>query len=103
MDILNILVLIATFLVVAVASKQLAGYVQKIHLPIITGLLIMGIISGPYVLGLVPKNVGKDLNFINEMALAFIAFAAAAELHLKEMRNRLNSIKWMTFGQLVVT
>jgi Trk K+ transport system NAD-binding subunit/Kef-type K+ transport system membrane component KefB len=99
----GIIVLIATFLVVAIASRQLAGLVQKIHLPIITGLLIMGIICGPYVLGIVPKNVGQDLNFINEMALAFIAFAAAAELHLKELRDRLNSIKWMTFGQLVVT
>ena len=103
MEPVNVVILIASFLIVAIAARQLATYVQKVQLPIITGLLIMGIISGPYVLGLVPKNVGQDLNFINEMALAFIAFAAAAELHLKEMRNRLNSIKWMTFGQLVVT
>jgi Trk K+ transport system NAD-binding subunit/Kef-type K+ transport system membrane component KefB len=103
MEFTEILILLASFLFVAIASRQLAMLVQKIHLPIVTGLLLMGMIAGPYVLGLIPKSIGKDLNFINEMALAFIAFAAAAELHLKEMRDRINSIKWMTFGQLVVT
>ena len=43
------------------------------------------------------------LNFINEMALAFIAFAAGSELYLRELRSRFNSIKWNTIGQLTST
>ena len=31
------------------------------------------------------------------------AFAAGAELYLKELRSRFKSIKWMTAGQLIVT
>lgn len=100
---LDIIILVIAFLIIAVASRQIARLFLKINLPIITGLLIMGIICGPYVLGLIPTGIGTKLNFINEITLAFIAFAAAAELHLGELRYRFTSIKWMTFGQLVVT
>ena len=69
----------------------------------ITGLLVIGILAGPFIFRLVPPESRVKLNFINEISLAFIAFAASAELYLKEYRSRFNSIKWMTFGQLVVT
>jgi Trk K+ transport system NAD-binding subunit/Kef-type K+ transport system membrane component KefB len=35
--------------------------------------------------------------------LSFIAFAAGAELYLNELRNRFNSIKWITLGQILST
>lgn len=99
----ELLILIAGFLVVAVAANQIAGIFQRINLPIITGLLVVGIITGPFVLNLIPEVSAQKLNFINELALAFIAFAAGAELYLRELRSRINSIKWITIGQLVVT
>ncbi|MDE0472761.1 MAG: cation:proton antiporter [Ekhidna sp.] len=99
----EIVLLIAGFLVVAISANQIARRFQKIRLPLITGLIFAGIITGPYVIGLIPINAKSDLNFINEVALAFIAFAAGAELYLRELRSRINSIKWNTFGQLVVT
>jgi len=99
----QLLALIVGFLIVAIAANQIAKVFQKIKLPLITGLIFAGIISGPYILGLVPLEAKSQLNFINETALAFIAFAAGAELYLRELRGRLNSIKWNTFGQLVVT
>ena len=99
----TVMLLFLGFLIVAVGANQIAKIFQRVKLPIITGLLIIGIMAGPFVLGLVPKASRTDLNFINDISLAFIAFAAAAELYLKDLRNRLKSIKWMTFGQLVVT
>lgn len=95
--------LIAGFLIISIAANQIARTFQKIKLPLITGLIFTGIIAGPYIIGLVPLSAKSNLNFINEIALAFIAFAAGAELYLRELRSRLNSIKWNTFGQLVVT
>lgn len=87
----------------AVAAKQIAGFFQKAKLPFITGLLVIGLFSGPFIFKLLPEGSGTGLQFINDISLAFIAFAAAAELYLKELRSRFKSIKWMTFGQLVVT
>lgn len=90
-------------MLIAISSNQIARSFQKIKLPLITGLLFTGIIAGPYVIGLIPENAGTDLKFISETALAFIAFAAGSELYLRELRSRFNSIKWNTFGQLLVT
>lgn len=99
----ELLILVAGFLIIAIAANQIAKVFQKIKLPLITGLIFTGIIAGPFILGLVPISTKENLKFINEIALAFIAFAAGAELYLKELRSRFKSIKWNTFGQLVVT
>lgn len=97
------LALIAGFAIVAVSANRIAKEFQKIKLPLITGLIFTGILAGPYIIGLIPIEAKGKLNFINQTALAFIAFAAGSELYLKELRSRINSIKWNTFGQLVVT
>ncbi|MEM6812857.1 MAG: cation:proton antiporter [Bacteroidota bacterium] len=99
----ELFILIAGFMIISISSNQIAKTFQKIKLPLITGLIFTGIIAGPYIIGLIPVSAKRDLNFINETALAFIAFAAGAELYLNELRSRLNSIKWNTFGQLFVT
>ena len=99
----NLLLLLASFTLIAIAANRISKEFQKIGLPIITGILIIGIIAGPFVLQMFPKNAHVKLDFINDIALAFIAFAAGSELYLKELRNRVRQIAWITFGQLVVT
>ncbi|PCH95260.1 MAG: potassium transporter TrkA [Bacteroidetes bacterium] len=99
----EILIFLAGFIVIAIASNQIAKVLTKTHLPLITGLLLTGIVAGPFALKLIPDTAPEKLFFVNEFALAFIAFAAAAELYLKELRSRFRSITWMTVGQLAVT
>ena len=50
-----------------------------------------------------PAENLTSLRFIDEAALAFIGFAAGAELHYRELRSRLKSIRWITFGLVAVT
>ncbi|MFY0651122.1 MAG: cation:proton antiporter [Cyclobacteriaceae bacterium] len=97
------LILVLGFIVITVASSRIARVFKKIKLPFITGFLFTGILCGPYFLGMVPEVSRIRLNFINEMALSFIAFAAGSELYLRELRSRINSIKWNTIGQLTST
>lgn len=99
----SILKLLGGFLIVAIAANEIAKFFVKRNLPIITGLLITGILCGPYVFNLIPEMSIPHLGFVNDIALSFIAFAASAELYLREMRSRIDSIKWMTASQLVVT
>ncbi len=99
----ELLLIAIGFFIIAVASNQIAKAFQRIRLPLISGLIFTGIVAGPYIVGLIPLSAKTSLNFVNETALAFIAFAAGAELYLRELRSRINSIKWNTFGQLVVT
>ncbi len=99
----ELLVVLFGFLVIAISSNKIAHAFQKIHLPLITGMIFTGILAGPYLLGLIPLAAKEDLQFINETALAFIAFAAGTELYVSELRSRFKSIKWNTISQLSVT
>ena len=82
-DYLEILIYLAGFIVIAIASNQIAKLFQKVRLPLITGLLIVAIIAGPFMLNLVSLEAIENLGFVNDFSLAFIAFAAAAQLYLR--------------------
>ena len=103
MDLKTLLIYIIGFLIVAIAANQIAKIFQKIKFPLITGFIITGIIAGSSFLNFITPHAVKNLNFLNEIALAIIAFSAGAELYLDDLRSRLKSIKWMTIGQLVIT
>jgi len=97
------IVLLIGFAIVAIAGNQIAKVFQKLKFPLITGLIITGIIAGSSLLKFIPAKTLPELSFLNDLALAIIAFSAGSELYLKELRSRINSIKWMTIGQLTVT
>ncbi len=95
---------ITGFFLVSLAAHEIAKFLQKkIHFPLITGLILTGIVAGSSFLGFIPEHALPKLNFLNEVALAIIAFSAGAELHLEGLRSRRKSIQWMTVGQLGVT
>jgi len=98
----NILIIAAGFGIIAIASKQIGQFFSRVRFPLITGFLITGMIAGPYVLGLIPAETAESLRFIDEIALAFIAFAAGSELYLKELRSRFRSITWIMAGNALV-
>ncbi|MCP4425845.1 MAG: potassium transporter TrkA [Chloroflexi bacterium] len=100
---LNILIILAGFAVIALASKEIGRFFAKINLPLISGFLFAGIIVGPFVLNLIPADAIQPLRFIDEISLAFIAYAAGSELFLKELRSRFKSIAWVTTGLVLAT
>ena len=89
----ELLLLLFGFLIISISANQIAKSFQKLRFPLITGLIFGGIIAGPYVLGLIPAGASDNLKFINEVSLAYIAFAAGAELYLVELRSKLRTIK----------
>ena len=99
----TLLLYIASFAIIALSSKQIGQYFNQVKLPLISGFLFTGIIAGPYVLGLIPANSLENLRFVDEIALAVIAFAAGNELYIKELRDRLKSITWITAGLVIST
>ena len=101
--ILTIVVFIASFVIIALASKQVGQLFTKFKFPLITGFLFTGIIAGPFVLDLISEESMESLRFIDEISLAVIAFAAGSELYLKELRSRFKSITWVTLGLVVST
>ena len=92
---------IAIFMILAMASRQFGEFFAKARLPLITGFLFTGMIVGPSILELIDAESVKSLRFVDQVSLAVIAFAAGAELRLKEMMGRLRAIGWILLGQLV--
>ena len=103
MDAKTLIIYLIGFLIVAIAANQIAKVFQKIKFPLITGLIITGIVGGSSVLNFITPIAVEKLNFLNQIALAIIAFSAGSELYLDDLRSRINSIKWMTIGQLLIT
>ncbi|UCH27606.1 MAG: cation:proton antiporter [Trueperaceae bacterium] len=97
------LMLVGSFVLVAVAAREVGRLFALVSLPRITGFLFTGIVAGPFVLGLIPESAAHDLRSLEEVALAFIAFAAGSELHLSDLKNRLKSIVWVTAGLIIFT
>ena len=93
----------ACFAIIAIASKEIGQSLLQKGLPLISGFLFTGIIAGPYVLNLISYEATMNLQFIDELSLGFIAFAASNELHLKELKQKLKSIAWITTGIIAAT
>ena len=84
------------------ASYLAGGTARQLSLPQITGYLVIGILVGPYVLGIIPQEVVVDFRFVNGVALALIALSAGGELRIDSIRSRLKSIGIITTAQIVV-
>ncbi len=98
--------LVAALLVfglIALASRQIGDFFRHIHLPLVTGFLLTGILAGPSVLAVVSAGSLERLHFLDQIALGFIGFAAGGALYLREYKGRFRSIRWVTLGLVVST
>jgi len=76
------------YLALMLFSGLLLGRAVKlIKLPNVTGYLIAGLLIGPYILKLVPKETVTEMELISEMALAFIAFSIGAEFKMSYLKK----------------
>ena len=91
--------LLGFLLLAAYVAGELA---RDVSLPRITGYLIIGILFGPHVLGLLPRQAVSDFELINHVALAVIALQAGGELRLHRMVPRMRSISSITLSQILV-
>ena len=94
----NTLIVLVGFILLALASKQIGRFLTRFKLPLISGFLLAGILVGPYGLGFIETSDLESLKIVDEIALAFIAFAAGSELYLRELPSRVKSILSISTG-----
>ena len=87
--------------VLVMAARQMGDIFVRFKLPLISGFLFIGIITGPFVLDFVHEQNIPQFLLLDEMALAFIAFAAGAELELHVIRGYFHSIISIISGQVI--
>jgi len=91
------------FGLIALAALRIGGAFARWRLPLITGFLVTGAVAGPSVLGMIPAEALPRLQIVDQVALAFIGFAAGGELYFAALRGRLRAIAWTTGGLVTVT
>lgn len=84
-------------------ATYLAGLLtNRIDLPQITGFLVIGIVIGPHLLGVLPREAVEDFRLINGGALSLIALTAGGELRLGSVRERFRSVATILAFQIVI-
>ncbi len=81
---LHLFLYLGMAMILALLSSKL---IKKLHLPNVTGYLIMGLMVGPYMLKLIPLEAVESFGFIPEIALGFIAFSIGAEFKLNYLKK----------------
>lgn len=66
--------------IISVAAMLIFGFLMTritklVKLPNVTAYILAGILIGPYVLNIIPGNVISGMDFLADIALAFIAFS----------------------------
>lgn len=81
----------------------LAGHFSKeLGLPGITGYILAGILCGPYVGRFLTPAIVGELQVIDDLALALIAFSAGGELRIQNLRPRIRNILVISALQVVI-
>jgi Trk K+ transport system NAD-binding subunit/Kef-type K+ transport system membrane component KefB len=93
---------LAAFGLIALASRQVGEFLLRFKLPLISGFLFTGILAGPFLLNLVTVEEITRLRFLDQAALAFIAFAAGGELDLQVVRRSFRTIVSILMGQTIL-
>ncbi len=82
--------------IITIAIMLLSGFLMTritklLRLPNVTAYIVAGILIGPYCLGMIPMNVVQGMDFLPDVALAFIAFSTGEFFKLSTLRK--NGIK----------
>jgi CPA2 family monovalent cation:H+ antiporter-2 len=95
---IHTLEIVLTLLGVAVVTITLF---RRFHLPAILGYLMVGILVGPYGLGLVPST--EDTRFLAEFGVVFLLFAIGLEFSLPQMVAMKGAVFGLGGGQVLIT
>ncbi|MEQ9547115.1 MAG: cation:proton antiporter [Marinobacter sp.] len=78
------LLLIGGTLLLAVAAH---GVGQRIHIPRVTLLLLLGALAGPELLDLLPPDADEHFGFITQLTLAMVGFLLGERMYMKDLKD----------------
>jgi Kef-type K+ transport system membrane component KefB len=72
-----------------IAAALTGALFEKIRLPRVSGYLVFGMVCGPYLANIITQPMARDLQLVNELAIALIALIAGLELNYQHLKPRL--------------
>jgi len=88
--------------IMLLTSYLFSNLVKKIKLPRLSGYMLMGVFLGTSGIGILTNDVIDNLQFLENLALSFIALTAGGELKFKQVKAYKESIVYILFSQVVI-
>jgi monovalent cation:H+ antiporter-2, CPA2 family len=90
-------------LTLVLLAASVAGVVafRLLDLPPMLGYLVVGILIGPYALGLVPAS--DETNYLAEFGVVFLMFSIGLEFSLPKLRSMRQIVFGLGFAQVLLT
>lgn len=93
--------------ILSLAVMLFAGFLvtritKLLKLPNVTGYILAGVLIGPYVLNLISADMIKSMDFITDVALAFIAFGVGKYFRFSELKASGSKIFILTVFESLV-
>ena len=76
---------------------------KRLRLPDVTAYIVSGILIGPYCLRLVPDRIIDGLDFLPDIALAFIAFSTGEFFRMSVLRKNGTKVIVITILEACLT
>ncbi len=78
--------------IISIALMLFIGFLmtritKKLRLPNVTAYILTGILMGPFVLNLIPTKINDGMDFLPDIALAFIAFSTGEFFKLSTLKK----------------
>ena len=73
---------------ILLAAYITAQILKIAGLPLISGYIFVGILTGPYMTGFLTHDMVARFRLVDDLALSFIALTAGGTLHLQSLRKR---------------
>lgn len=78
--------------IISVSLMLMGGFLatritKRLRLPHVTAYIVTGILMGPFCLNLVPRSIIEGMDFIADIALAFIAFGTGEYFRMETLKK----------------
>lgn len=88
-------------IIISVAFMLLFGFAMTritklLKLPNVTAYILAGILIGPYCLGLIPQRIIDGMDFLSDIALAFIAFSTGEFFRFSTLKKSGAKVMFIT-------
>jgi Kef-type K+ transport system membrane component KefB len=88
--------------IMLLTSYLFSDIVKKIKLPRLSGYMLMGVILGSSGIGILTEDIIDGLQFLENLALSFIALTAGGELRFSQVKAYKKSITYILISQMVI-
>ena len=89
--------------VILLAGAFAGALFKKMHLPSVTGQILVGVLIGPAVLGLFGKQTIQQLHPITDFALSLIAVTVGTHLQFRKLRNAARRLLATAIAEVMIT